>query len=156
MMSKPRFTVTLLVMLIPCVTHAKERGTIVDIWHQIDLYEHHYCVYRVETQTHFYEFLGEYPQSFQLGDSLTFTLDKDHQHAQVIGGRGKNPKLLLIKEELKEIKKDPHERCGECRFSVRVLPGCLRFRREAGEKFATIQISPSGETSVIKHGLEQV
>ena len=140
-------------MLIPSVTHAKERGTVVDIWHQIDLNEHHYCIYRVETQTHFYELLGEYPQAFELGDSLTFSLDTDHQHAQVIGGRGKNPKLVLIKEELKEIKKDPREPCGECRFSVSVLPGCPRFRREVGENFATISL---GETSVTEHGLEQV
>jgi hypothetical protein len=124
-MGKSVFTVALLIMLIPCVTYAKERGTVVDIWHQIDLSEHHYCIYRVETGTHFYELLellGEYPQAFQLGDSLVFTLDKDHQHAQVIGGRGKNPKLVLINEELKVIKKYPHGQCGECRLSVGVLP----------------------------------
>jgi hypothetical protein len=122
MISKPGSTVALLVILIPCMTYAKERGTIIDIWHQVDLHEHHSCLYRVETETHFYEFLGEYPQVFQLGDSLTFTLDKAHQHAQVIGGRGKNTKLVLIKEELKEIKKYPHGQCGECRLSVDVLP----------------------------------
>ena len=122
MMRKSGFTVALLIILIPCVTHAKERGTIVDIWQQIDLYEHHSYIYRVETETHFYEFLGEYPQAFQLGDLFSFTLDKDHQHAQVIGGRGKRTKLLMIKEESKGIKKEPHGQCGQCQLSVGVLP----------------------------------
>lgn len=125
MMRKPQFSFTLLVILIPCVAYAQERGTVVDIWQQIDLYQHHYSIYKVETQTHFYEFLGDYPQTFQLGDSVTFTLDKDGQHAQVVVGHGKKAKLLLMREELKKIEKQPHRQCGDCRLSVGVLPASI-------------------------------
>jgi len=118
-MNKVAFGITLLIILIPCVVDAKEHGTIVDIYQQIDLSERRSYIYRVETETHFYEFLGEYPQAFQLGDSFAFTLDKDHQHAEVVGVRGKKTKLRLINEELKEIKKI---QCGACQLSVGVLP----------------------------------
>jgi hypothetical protein len=52
------------------------------------LYELQY-IYQVETETRVYEFIGNHPQAFRLGDSITFTFDKDHQHALVIGGSGK-------------------------------------------------------------------
>jgi hypothetical protein len=63
------FAATLLLWLIPCMSCAKER-----------------------------EFLGNYPLAFQVGDSITFTFDKDHQHALVIDGSGKKTKLPLISE----------------------------------------------------------
>jgi hypothetical protein len=77
---------------------AKERGTVgtvVDIWEQRDLYARHY-IYRIETETHVYYFLGNFPQTFQQGDTPTLTLDKDHQHARVVAGRGMKTTLLLI------------------------------------------------------------
>jgi hypothetical protein len=91
------FAATLLLLLIPCAVCAKERGTVVDIWEQRDFYARHY-IYQVETETHVYEFLGNYPRAFQPGDSITFTFDKDHQHALVTDGSGKKTKLLLISE----------------------------------------------------------
>jgi hypothetical protein len=80
---------TLLLFMIPCVASAKERGTVVDIWEQKDFYELHY-IYQVETETHVYDFLGKYPQAFQMGDSITFTFDKDHRHALVAAARKQN------------------------------------------------------------------
>jgi hypothetical protein len=91
------FAATLLLFLIPCMACAKERGTVVDIWEQRDFYARHY-IYQVETETHAHEFLGNYPLAFQVGNSITFTFDKDHQHATVIDGSGKKTKLLLILE----------------------------------------------------------
>lgn len=125
-MNKSACAIALLIISMPCLTDAKERGTrgtIVDIWQQIDLSEHHSYVYRVETETRFYELRGEYPKAFQLGDSFTFTLDKDRQHAEVIGARGKKTKLLLIKEELKA----PPGQCRECQLSVRASVIAFRF-----------------------------
>jgi hypothetical protein len=68
--------IAVLLFLIPYPSYAKEHGTVVDIWEQRDFYACHY-IYQVETETHVYEFLGHSPQTFQQGDTLTFTLDKD-------------------------------------------------------------------------------
>jgi hypothetical protein len=54
------FAATLLLFLIPRMACARERGTVVDIWEQKDFYELHY-IYQVETETHVYDFLGNYP-----------------------------------------------------------------------------------------------
>jgi hypothetical protein len=69
----------------------------VDIWEQRDFYARHY-IYQVGTETHVYEFLGTSPQVFPVGDSVTLTFDKDHQHALVSDGSVKKTKLLLILE----------------------------------------------------------
>jgi hypothetical protein len=54
------FAATLLLFLIPRMACARERGTVVDIWEQKDFYALPY-IYQVETETHVYDFLGNYP-----------------------------------------------------------------------------------------------
>jgi hypothetical protein len=92
-------TVAVLLFLIPAMARAKERGTVVAIWEQRNFYEHFYS-YRVETDTHFYVFLGDSVQAFQLGDLFVFTIDKDHRRVVANSG-GKKTKLLLLLEGLK-------------------------------------------------------
>jgi hypothetical protein len=81
------------------VAHAKERGTVVNIWEQRDSHGNHFYIYQVETETHAYAFLGNYPLAFHQGDSITITFDRHHQHALVTISRGKKAKLLLILEK---------------------------------------------------------
>jgi hypothetical protein len=84
----------LLFSLVPCMVYSKDRGTVVDIWEQKDSYGHHFYIYQVETETHVYDFLGEPPQAFQPGNTISFVVDMRHRQARVSAG-AKKLKLFL-------------------------------------------------------------
>lgn len=95
MKAKTGLVVAVLFFLIPWATHAKERGTVVDIWEQMDSYGNHFYIYQVETETNLYDFLGDGAQVFHAGDTITFAINMHHRQVRVSAGERKVTLFLV-------------------------------------------------------------